>query len=313
LSPNNHTFSAKGTDVQKAKKNKNPESKTRKKMALGKGLGALISGMEPVEDGPDAYFECDISAIQPNRYQPRIRFSEEELRELSKSIKTQGIIQPILVRKADHGYEVVAGERRLRAARMAGLTRVPVVKRDLNDAEMLEMSIVENIQRENLNPMEEADAYHHLMDKFSLTQEGAAERVGKSRSAVANLLRLRNLPPPIKAHIMDGTLTMGHARALLGTETSAIQTAAWKRVVSKNLSVRETEALIKQMNSERIATPKKARVLDNSYFSDLSDELSRQFGTRVQIKRRGKRGKVEIEFYDNDDLTRLVDLLQKPG
>ena len=193
--------------------------------------------------------------IQPNRFQPRSHFAPEELEQLSESIRSQGIIQPLVVRRADVGYELVAGERRLRAARMAGLRNVPVVVKEVTDAEMLEMSFVENIQRENLNPMEESEAYHRLIGEFGLTQEKAAARVGKSRSAVANFLRLRQLPEPIKASIIDGKLSMGHARALLGADSAAQQNAAWREIIKKGLSVRQTEALVKRLRSTPPDTP----------------------------------------------------------
>jgi ParB family chromosome partitioning protein len=282
------------------------DPKKRKKMALGRGLDALIPDFEPEEDSPQEYFLCDVDLIRPNRYQPRQHFPDDDLEELGNSIKAQGILQPLLVRPIDHGYEVVAGERRLRAARKVGLTKVPVVYRDVSDAELLEMSIVENIQREGFNPIEEAEAYHRLITEFKLTQDQAAERVGKSRSAVANFLRLRNLPPQIKDSIIDGSLSMGHARALLGVDNKAAQIDIWGKVVSKGLSVRETEKLVRQLRVER--TPRRSPLSssENVYFSDVTADLSRHFGTKVNIKRRGKVGKLEIEFYSDDDLDRLL-------
>jgi ParB family chromosome partitioning protein len=189
---------------------KEPGTKKRKKLALGRGLGALIPetfGSETGESGSASkdYLECDLELIQPNRFQPRSHFDAGEMAQLSESIRAQGVLQPLLVRRLEMGYELVAGERRLRAAKMAGLLKVPVVIKDVSNSEMLEMAIVENIQRENLNPMEEAEAYHRLIMEFGLTQEQASARVGKSRSAVANILRLRQLPDTIKASITDGT------------------------------------------------------------------------------------------------------------
>lgn len=284
-------------------------------MALGRGLDALIPDMGPI-DGTDSadtdrpYMETAIGLIQPNRYQPRTHFAQEELDQLSESIRSQGIIQPLLVRRMkDGGYELVAGERRLRAARMAGLDKVPVVIKQISDSEMLEMSIVENIQRENLNPMEEANAYHRLIEEFGLTQEQAARRVGKSRSAVANFLRLRQLPKPIKESITDGELSMGHARALLGLDNAVQQNAAWRAIVKKGLSVRQTEALIKRLRASAETTEiLKSTTLDR-HLSIVAEDLSRRFGTRVQIKRRGRKGRLEIEFYSDDDLDRLIELL----
>jgi ParB family chromosome partitioning protein len=285
----------------------------RKKMALGKGLGALIPEVDTGTSEPKDFFFCDIDLIRPNRFQPRIRFSEEDLQELTDSIKAQGILQPLLVRKDENGYELIAGERRLRAAKRAHLSQVPVVIKRVNDDKMLEMAIVENIQRENLNPIEEAEAYHRLITQLNLTQDQASARVGKSRSAVANFLRLRLLPEQIKDSITDGSLSMGHARAILGAEASAQQLEAWRSVMAKGLSVRQTEALVRNLKSEK----KKPRVSRNRteeiYLSGLAEDLSRHFGTKIMIKKTGQKGKVEIEFYSNDDLERLIQRLKKAG
>jgi ParB family chromosome partitioning protein len=286
----------------------------RKKMALGKGLGALIPDIEKAEAAKKQdYFFCDIDLIRPNRFQPRVTFSEADLQELSDSIKTQGVLQPLLVRKDDTGYELIAGERRLRASKRAGLTQVPVIIKRVSDDKLLEMSLVENIQRENLNPIEEAEAYHHLISMLKLTQDQASARVGKSRSAVANFLRLRQLPDQIKDSITEGALSMGHARALLGAENSAQQITAWRAVISKRLSVRETENLIKRLKSRK-KKPKTA--IDRSeqrYLNSLAEDLSRHIGTKILIKKEGQRGKVQIEFYSNEDLERLIDRLKRTG
>lgn len=289
--------------------------RTPKKKALGRGLDALFPEIAPVDKGTSDYFLCDVAAIAPNRFQPRTRFSEDELAELAASIKQEGIIQPIVVRKADAGYELVAGERRLRAAKMAGLSRVPTVVREITDQQHLVFSIIENVQRENLNPLEEADGYHALVSKFEFSQEQVAETVGKSRSAVANFLRLRHLPDHIKDSIKEGRISMGHARALLGVRTPQQQTAVWQEVLKKDLSVRQTEALVKSAASTaKSAAPaprNKTGSSEATYFADLADKLSRSFGTKVQIKRKGKKGKVEIEFYSDDDLNRVLELLNK--
>lgn len=292
-------------------------ARKKRKTALGRGLDALIpdlGGMEGITDSLSptrkAYFLCEIDMIRPNRYQPRRHFAVDELDELAESIRNQGIIQPLLVRSADVGYELVAGERRLRAATQAGLDRVPVVVKDVSDSKMLEISLVENIQRENLNPMEEAEAYHRLITEFDLTQDQAAERVGKSRSAVANFLRLRQLPDPIKATILEGGLSMGHARALLGADTPAKQQAAWREVMAKKLSVRDTEALIKRINAGKKPVRSPELTPEQRYFNDVSEDLSRHFGTRVNIQRKGKRGRVEIDFFNDEDLDRLLVMLR---
>ena len=293
-------------------KNTGSSAVKRKKMALGRGLGALIPGIDKEqEEKKQDYFYCDIELIRPNRFQPRTAFSENDLQELAESIKNQGILQPLLVRHDEAGYELIAGERRLRAAKRAGLTQVPVVIRRVSDGKLLEMSLVENIQRENLNPIEEAEAYHRLIAQLNLTQDQAAARVGKSRSAVANFLRLRQLPQQIKASISDGALSMGHARALLGTDSSAQQLAAWRAVITRGLSVRETENLIRRMKTEK----KRARATgdrsEQIYLSGLAEDLSRHFGTKILIKKDGQKGRVEIEFYSNDDLERLINRLKQ--
>jgi len=293
-----------------SEKKSGENTKKRKKMALGRGLDALIPMQASEGAQAQSYFPCDVDRIRPNPYQPRRNFSDAELENLSDSIRNQGIIQPLLVRETGGGYELVAGERRLRAARMAGLQRVPVIIKNVSDAEMLEMSLVENIQREALNPIEEADAYHRLMHEFGLTQEQAAARVGKSRSAVANFLRLRHLPPEIKQSIVTGDLSMGHARALLGIDSKALQLDVWNKVAGRKLSVRETEKLVKQAQQVRKKPPAAAPSSEEVYLSDVSAELSRRYGTKVQIRRRGKVGRVEIEFYSNADLDRLLGLLQ---
>jgi ParB family chromosome partitioning protein len=285
--------------------------KKTKKIALGRGLDSLLPDIEPVEQVSKEYFQCDIGLIRPNRYQPRVQFPEDELNGMARSITEQGIIQPLLVRKDDNGYELVTGERRLRAAKKAGLDQVPVIVKTITDTDLLEMSIVENIQREDLNPMEEAEAYYQLINKFDLTQDQAAARVGKSRPAVANFLRLRQLPEQIKADIIAGALSMGHARALLGASNSAQQNAAWRAVVSKGLSVRETERLINRLNADKKKAKKPSDDSEQRYLLSLAEDLSRRFGTKVQIKRHGKKGKVEIAFYNNDDLDRVLTLLKQ--
>lgn len=294
-----------------AKQQSKTDSKPKRKMALGRGLASLLPSNSPTENDADkAYFLCDIELIRPNRYQPRHRFSEPELAELSESIKEQGILQPLLVRKDGVGYELVVGERRLRASKMAALKQVPVVIKDISDEALLEMSIIENIQREDLNPLDEAEAYHLLMSEFGLTQEEAAKRVGKSRPVVANALRLRQLPNQIKETILDSTLSMGHARALLGAETPAQQLAAWRTVMSRGLSVRQTEALIRELKKGGKPSDKPPESAEARHLASLAEDLSRRFGTRVNIKRRGEKGKVEIDFMSNDDLNRLLAMLQ---
>ena len=282
-----------------------------KKQVLGRGLDLLIPDMETADLESSRFFYCDIDAIRPNPYQPRRVFAKEELKTLAGSIKNSGVLQPLMVRPASTGYELIVGERRWRSARLAGLKQVPVVIKEVSGAEMLELALVENIQREDLNPLEKSQAYHRLMKEFDLTQEKVARRLGQDRSTVANFLRLRGLPKEIQDDIVSNTLTMGHARALLGAETKNQQKAAWRQIVSKGLSVRAAEMLVKNLKSKK---GKKRRSKNPSsediYFQTISDELTRLFGTKVRIVRKGKAGKLEIEFYGNDDLGRLVDRLK---
>lgn len=283
-----------------------------RKKALGRGLDALIPDMGTQDLESGTLFRCSIDEIRPNPYQPRLCLAEEELQGLANSIKEKGIIQPLVVRSASSGYELIVGERRWRAARLAGLKEVPVVVKEVSGEELLEIALVENVQRQDLNPMEKATAYHRLVQEFGLTQLQVAKRVGQDRSTVANFLRLRNLDKSIQADIMNGTLTMGHARALLGAETPAQQKRAWQRIVSENLSVREAEALVKRLKDQKPGKPTRAKskTSEDIYFESLADELSRHLGTRVQIIRSGKKGRLEIDFYGNDDLDRLISRLK---
>ena len=300
--------------TRKAAKTKPSSAKAGRKprkMALGRGLDALLPGGVSARDtAAQPYKLCAVDTIRPNRHQPRRQFAPDEMAELAASIKAQGIIQPLLVRQDTTGYELVAGERRLRAAKMIGLSEVPVVIKDLSDAEMLEVSLVENIQREDFNPIEEADAYHRLMNEFGLTQDQAAQRVGKSRSAVANFLRLRQLEAPIKNSIVEGTISMGHARALLGLDAADARLNAWRTIVARKLSVRETEKLIRKQKAATRPKPASPSSSLNRHLMAVAEDLSRIYGTKVAIQRQGKRGRVAIEFYTDDDLDRLITLLK---
>ncbi len=308
------SMSRKTAKTKAAAKKAAPKKVSRKprKMALGRGLDALLPGGGDTDrkEAPQPYKPCAINRIRPNRHQPRRHFAEDEMAALAASIKSQGIIQPLIVREDATGYELVAGERRLRAAKAAGLTEVPVVIKDMSDAEMLEMSIVENIQREDFNPIEEADAYHRLMSEFGLTQDQAAARVGKSRSAIANFLRLRQLEEPIKQSIEAGLISMGHARALLGLESAAERRNVWRTITARRLSVRETEKLIRNIKTvpQRNTAPQPSSI--DRHLSSVAEDLSRHYGTKVTIQRKGQRGSVAIEFYNDDDLDRLIGLLK---
>ncbi len=287
------------------------QKEKKRKKVLGRGLDSLIPDMGNEAKKNETFFDCDVDVISPNRYQPRIIFDDDSMEELCNSVKEQGIIQALVVREQDTGYELVVGERRLRAAKKLGLAKVPVVVKKFSDSEMLELSIVENIQRQNLLPIEEANAYHRLMNEFALTQNDVALRVGKSRSAVANFLRLRELPDQIKDEIGKQNLSMGHARALLALELQAQQIAACKKVIAKKLSVRETENLVKrlsrpqlQKNTENPADP------NRNYLLHLAEDISGRLSRKVKIIKKGKKGKLEIEFYGDKDLERFIDFLK---
>jgi ParB family chromosome partitioning protein len=276
--------------------------------ALGKGLSALIpDAPEPARPGP---IEVDIDLIAPNERQPRAHVDEARLEELARSIKENGVIQPILVQKIGDLYRIIAGERRWRAAQRAGLLKVPVVVRDMPidaERELLQLALIENIQRENLNPVDEAAAYQRLADDFALTHEQIAAAVGKDRSSVANYVRLLKLPDEVRAELAGGALSMGHARALLALPNHAAQREASREVISRGLSVRETEALVK-----RLAAPAAARVAKPAAVNDVhtraaEDRMRFALGTKVQIVRRGHGGTIEISFTSEAELNRLYE------
>ena len=272
---------------------------------LGKGLQALIP---EIEDAPIAEaLELPLAQIQPNPYQPRKRFNEDKLAELAKSVEQHGILQPLIVRPAGQGFELVAGERRLRAAGIAGLEQVPVVVKLLSDREMMEMALIENLQREDLNPLEEAEAYKRLQDEYGYTQEQLAEKIGKSRSAVANTLRLLTLHTDVRREVANGLLSEGHARAILALSLEK-QADAARKAIELGLSVRETERLANQLpktGGERERKPDK-----DVYLVDLEERLRRMCGTAVHVRMLGKSGgKLEIQFHDLDELERLCELL----
>ena len=278
------------------------------KKRLGKGLQALIPEIEdaPLSDAVDA----ETAQIRVNPYQPRKHFDEAKLAELARSVEQHGILQPLIVRPADGEYELVAGERRLRAAKIAGLPRVPVVIRSLTDREMMEIALIENLQRQDLNPLEEAQAYRRLMEEYNYTQEQLAERVGKSRSAVANTLRLLVLHPDVRSFVAEGQLSEGHARAILGLPLEKQPDAA-RRAVELGLSVRDTERLAGQdlKNAGQKATTAKPVVKDR-YIADLEDRLRQVCGTAVHVRMSTKgSGKLEIQFYDLDELERVCEIL----
>jgi ParB family transcriptional regulator, chromosome partitioning protein len=278
-----------------------------KRKALGKGLSALIPEANDNGAQGEAYFLCPIESIEPNPYQPRQEFDSSALEELALSIKEKGVITPILVSKSDQGYRLIAGERRWRAAQKAGLDRIPVVVRESTPIESLELALIENIHRADLNPIEEALAYKRWLEDADTTQEALAKRVGKERSTIANLLRLLNLPKDIQKDLIDGRLSMGHARVLAGLKDASEQSRIRFLIIKKDLSVRQTETLAKK-NTEGGAPGKKSRELED-YLNSLCDGLKRTLGTRVEIKKKGKKGSINIHFYSDEELDRLLDLL----
>ncbi len=276
-----------------------------KRPALGKGLSALIPD---VPEPRATSFEVDIDQLEPNRLQPRAHPEAAALEDLARSIKAHGIIQPIVVRRVDGGYQIIAGERRWRAAQHAGLLKVPVVVKEIEegrDDRLLEMALVENLQRENLNPIEEALAYRRLMDEFDLTQEQIADAVGKDRSSVANLMRLLRLPLPVRDQVSAGVLSMGHARALLSLDQEAAVSRAATSIVSRGLSVRETEAMVRRM-LEGPPPPRPQKQAD-VHTRAAEQELRLALGTPVRIVRKRKGGTIEVDFGTEDELQRLYE------
>jgi ParB family transcriptional regulator, chromosome partitioning protein len=271
------------------------------KKGLGKGLGALIPAAElPAE--PSQQF-VDVEQIVPNALQPRRSFDEAKIDELATSIQDQGIIQPLLVRRTAGGYELIAGERRLRAAMKAGLSKVPVVVREASDNDSLQLALIENVQREDLNAIEEAQAYRRLQEEFHLGQEEIAQKVGKSRPAVANSMRLLQLPEEVQREVTAGTLSAGHARALLALERGPVIIAAAREVIAKGLSAREVERLVRRLKGVRRL--KRAGSLLDPDLRSFTEQLQRCLGTKVRVIHRGNRGKIEIDYYSLTDLERI--------
>jgi len=275
-----------------------------KKRGLGKGLGALIPVIEP---GPT---DLPVDAISPNPLQPRQKMAPQELEELAASIREHGLIQPLIVSQvadAEASYQLIAGERRLEAAKLAGLTRVPVIVREATPQEMLELALVENIQRADLNPLEQATAYRHLIDDFGLTQEQVAERVGKSRVAVANSVRLLRLPDEIKSSLAQGQITEGHARAVLALDEPDDQQNIWKAILKRGLNVRQTEETVRRL----VAGPKPKRPDQSSSpeTKALEDRFREALGTKVQLFRSKRGGRLVIHFYSEEELQALYDLM----
>lgn len=294
-----------------------------KKKGLGKGLDSLIpdnksmksvTSEKTVESKEDAAAKSGvqvmkINEVEPNRDQPRKNFDEDALLELSDSIKQFGVLQPLLVRKRKDYYEIIAGERRWRAAKLAGVKEVPVIEKEYTDQEILEIGLIENIQRENLNPIEEAIAYKRLLEEFNLKQDEVAERVSKSRTAVTNSMRLLKLSDKVQQMIIDDMISTGHARALLAIDDPELQYTLANKIFDEKLSVRETEKLVKEIKNPK--KPKEKKPVANSFiYQDLEEKMKSVFGTKVNIASKGKgKGKIEIEYYSDDELEHLFDMM----
>lgn len=302
---------------------------TPKNRGLGKGLEELFGGAEisatPVNNTANTANESDvpeyntvnlnsilylnINDIKPNVNQPRKRFDDEKIDELAVSIETYGVIQPILIRKSDIGYEIVAGERRWRAARKANLKQVPCIIKELTEEENMVVSIIENMQREDLNPIEEAEALQQMIERFGLSQEQVSKSVGKSRPYITNALRLLKLPEHIRQYVVEGKLTNGHARAMLGIQNDELQHAIADKTVDEQLSVREVEALVNSINEEKPKKQNKKRDKSPDVMK-VEEELKTILGTKVNLKYSGKKGKIEIEYYNREELERLIEFLR---
>ena len=295
------------------------------KKGLGKGLDSLITDKvnkpaatgtkveKPISEHEADAIIMDINKVEPNRDQPRKKFDEDALLELSESIKQFGVLQPLLVTEKEDYYEIIAGERRWRAAKLAGMKQVPVIIKKLSEQEIMEISLIENIQRENLNPIEEALAYKRLINEFNLKQDEVAERVSKSRTAVTNAMRLLKLNDKVQQMVIDEMLTTGHARALLAIDDQEKQYTAAQQIFDQKLSVRDTEKLVKSLQNEK-KNPKEKTTLDPKYqaiYNDLEEQMKKIFGTKVLINSKDeKSGKIEIEYYSQDELDRIIDMIR---
>jgi len=277
---------------------------------LGRGIGALIPEGEAMLTAPQAGYQlASIDHIQVNPFQPRKIFSEEAIADLAASIKSKGVLQPLLVKKNGSGYQLIAGERRLRAALKAGLQTVPVIVKDVDEQDVREIALIENLQREDLNIIEAAEAYQSLLGSYGYTQEVLSEKVGKSRSAITNALRLLKLSSSIKADLMKGAIDMGHARAYLGLETVAAQESAHKEVIKRGFSVRQTEALVNKLKEGKKAR-KQADPAAGAQHEYLAGQLQKKLGTKIHIHSRGEKGKIVIEYCSHEDFERIFEMLR---
>ena len=291
----------------------------KKRQSLGRGLGSLLSDASPKEEAPKKIgaadiFKVPVSQIEANPYQPRQDFDQEALQELADSIKTHGIIQPITVRKlSEDEYQIISGERRWQASRKAGLDEIPAYVRTANDQQMHEMALIENIQRENLNPIEIANSYQRLISEFELKQEELGDRVGKKRATITNYLRLLKLPDDVKAALRDGEISMGHAKELINLETVDQQLFVLKKIIDDALSVRKVEALVRELKKQNIKTGDGIAKTETEFqreVKQLQSKLSSQFSTKIQINTKGKdKGEIKIPFHSVDDLNRILEIL----
>lgn len=276
---------------------------------LGRGLDALIPSLSVNDD--DKVIDVALTQLRPNPYQPRKTFDEDSIRELAESIKQHGVIQPIIVRTVLKGYEIIAGERRFRASQLCGNTTIPAVVRSFSDQQVMEIALIENLQREDLNAIETAIAYQALMDKFKLTQEELSMKVGKSRSHIANFVRLLSLPAEIKDNVSRGTISMGHARALVGIKDEVVQREFADRIVKQEWTVRELEEAIQKLDAKQPENKaKSSQKKRDPYIDHLEESLRDRFKTTVKIKQQKDKGKIELQYYSKQDLERLLELLQ---
>jgi len=273
------------------------------KKGLGKGLGSLLdmSDENKIE-------EIRVSEIEPNRNQPRMKFDEEKIGALTQSIKEHGIIQPIIVKKSGTGYEIIAGERRWRASKKAGIATIPAIIRDFSDIEAYQITLIENLQREDLNPIEEAIGMKRLMDEYGMTQNEISDKVGRSRSAVANSVRLLTAAESIKQAVINGDITSGHARAIMSVSDKDNQEELLKRVIAYGLNVRQTEEAAKRISETKTEKPKKPKSAYDIEIDNIQNKMASALGTKVTIAHKGKKGKIEIEYYSDEDLERLMDI-----
>lgn len=279
-----------------------------KKFALGKGLGALIpDDLVPEQKQNNNEMLISINLIKSNENQPRKAFDDEKIAELAESIKHHGIVQPIILKREKENYIIVAGERRWRAAKLLGLKEVPAIIKDLDDKQVLEIALVENIQRENLNPIEEAIAYKQLLSEFNLTQEELSKRIGKSRVSITNTMRLMNLNVDVQQYIIDGVISEGHGRVLLGISDENLQYEIAQKVIDEKLSVRELETVVKHLNKESNNIVQQREL--NPYYKDITDRLQDFLGTKVNISSKNNKGKIQIEYYSEEDLQRILEII----